>query len=97
MHGKCHVDSPTYITLEATANPAEKRLTIYCAACDKRIAPFIVTGEAKRLEPECHAGAEMWVMLHKQGEQNVLTLNCGKCEKEFGKLTLIGYAPKETV
>lgn len=97
MHGKCHIDSPTYLTLGPTKNPAQKRMTIYCAECDHIIAPFLVTGEAERLDPECHPGAEVWVRLHKQETQSVITLNCAKCEKEFGKLIFDGYAPKEAI
>lgn len=102
MHGKCHVSSPTYVTLAPSTHPAVlaklpagKKLTIYCSECDKMIAPFIVTGEAHRLDPECHPGAEVWVMMHKQRDQNMVTINCAKCEKEFARLKLEGYAPKE--
>jgi len=94
MHSRCHVASPTYVTLEVDMYPGKsvKKLTIYCSACDKVIAPFVVSGVAERLDPECHPGSEVWVMLHAQ---NVLTINCAKCEQQFATLTLEGYAPKE--
>jgi hypothetical protein len=95
MHGRCHVDSPTYVTLEVDMYPGRtvKKFTIYCSQCDKKIAPFIVECEpGLQLDSTCHPGAEVWVMLHGK---DVLTINCAKCEEPFATLKLVGYAPKE--
>lgn len=90
MHGKCHMTAPTYVTLEEGiyGSGTAKKLSVYCAECDKLIVPFVVECvPGIRLEPRCHPEAEVWVTLH--GEED-MRIQCSRCNQEFAKLKYLG-------
>jgi hypothetical protein len=81
MHGRCHIESPTYEVLLGD------KLTIYCAACDKKIAAFKVEGDTTELDAKCHPEAETWAVLHHQEH---LVIQCSKCNVEITHFKVLG-------
>lgn len=84
MHGRCHISSPTY------AVKMGDKLAIYCATCDKLIAPFRVKEIVadSPLDPVCHPEAETWAILSH--DQKTLAITCAVCDVEVSKFEFFG-------